>query len=239
MNSKKNMRLDKVISDLTGLSRNDSRKTIFKGYVNVDGETIDKPDYKTDFEGVNIEVNGQEYVYEQFIYIVMNKPKNCVCTSADDDSSVLNILPPELFRKDLFTVGRLDKDTTGLLIITNNGDFAHRIISPKKHIIKRYEAQLDSPLTDGAAQNLQSGVMLNDGEFVKATNIELLGCDRKNAAIEIDSGKYHQVKRMFASVGCKVTQLCRTQIGSLKIDPELEIGQAEKIDSETAEKCFS
>lgn len=239
MSNTKNIRLDKAVSDLTNMSRNDSRKAIFKGQVSVDGKIIDKPDYKGDFEGVKIEVNGEKYVYEQFVYIMMNKPKNCVCTSADDELSVLNILPQQLFRKDLFTVGRLDKDTTGLLIITNDGGLAHRIISPKKHIIKRYEAALDTPLSDESVQLLMSGITLNNGEFVKAISIEILSADRKKAAIEIDSGKYHQVKRMFASVGSTVNELCRTDIGALKLDSELQIGQARKMNLFEAENCFS
>lgn len=238
MSNSKMIRLDKALSDLTGLSRNDSRKAIFKGQVSLDGKIIDKPDYKADFEGVKIEINGQEYVYEQFVYIMMNKPQNCVCTNADDELSVLNTLPNDLFRRDLFTVGRLDKDTTGLLIITNDGDFAHKVISPKKHIIKRYEATLDAPLDEKSVNMLKSGVTLKDGDNVKAISVDILSEDRKKAAIEIDSGKYHQVKRMFASVGCSVMQLHRTKIGALKLCPSLEIGQAKKINLFEAENCF-
>lgn len=219
------MRLDKAVCNICGMSRTDSKKAIFKHEVRVDGEIISKPDYHDDFNGKAIEIYGKKYVFQSKIYIMMNKPSGCVCTSFEDERSVLRLLPDNLYRKDLFTVGRLDMDTTGLLLITNDGDFAHRVISPKNHVPKVYIASLRTPITEVQTAALKRGVTLNDGAFAKALNVSV--CDDKmRAEITVDCGKYHMVKRMVSAVGNNVVKLHRKSIGALMLPDGLEVGKA-------------
>lgn len=235
---KKMNRLDKVVCSICDLSRSDAKKSIYKGLVSVNGETIKTPDYKADFNGAVISVNGRGFTYSDNLYIIMNKPKNYVCTNLDDELSVLHLIPENMFRKNLFTVGRLDKDTTGLLIITNDGDFAHKVISPKKNIAKTYYAKLSDELCENELNVLKNGVTLNDGDFVKAAEIKYLQNSKKDVLISITSGKYHQVKRMFGAVNNSVIELSRKSIGSLELPTDLALGECRILNEKERELLF-
>lgn len=225
MKNDTNMRLDKAVCALTGMSRTDAKKAIFRHNVTVDGEVIAAPDYHTDFDGKTLEICGEKYVFQSKIYIMMNKPLGCVCTSADDERSVLHRLSDKLYRKDLFTVGRLDIDTTGLLLITNDGDFAHKVISPKNHVPKVYCTTFSEPITDSQIAALLGGVTLNDGEFARAIKVTP-SADKMSAEISVDCGKYHMVKRMVAAAGNCVIALHRKSIGALTLPNDLAFGDA-------------
>ena len=231
------MRLDKAICTLTGMIRTDAKKAIFRREVTVDGEVISSPDYHCDFCGKTLSVCGEEFVFRSKIYIMMNKPKDCVCTSADDERSVLLRLPDKLYRRDLFTVGRLDMDTTGLLLITNDGDYAHKVISPKNHVPKVYSAVLAEPICDGQIDKLMCGVTMNDGDFAKALEIKP-SADRKSIDIAVDCGKYHMVKRMIAAAGNSVMNLHRKAIGALTLPNDLAIGGAIILQNGEENKAF-
>ncbi len=238
MQDNKPIRLDKAVSKVCKISRTDAVRLIRRGFVEIDGEIIKAADKKYDFNKCKIRVNGVDYSYRDKIYIMMNKQPGVVCTSADDELSVLNFLPDELYQNDLFTIGRLDKDTTGLLLITNDGELAHKIISPKKHIFKKYSATLENPLSDSAINNLLSGVTLNDGELCKAESVNITNADINDIEIEITTGKYHQVKRMFAAVGNHVKTLKRLSIGGLMLDDNLQLGEAKNITILEIDKIF-
>ncbi|MGN0115595.1 MAG: pseudouridine synthase [Acutalibacteraceae bacterium] len=231
------MRLDKAVCTLSGLSRADAKKAIYRREVSVDGEVIAAPDYHTDFDGKTVDIYGEKYFFQSKIYIMMNKPEGCVCTSVDDERSVLHRLSDKLYRKDLFTVGRLDMDTTGLLIITNDGEFAHKVISPKNHVPKVYIATLAEPITDGQIAALLQGVTLNDGEFVSALEVKPSE-DKTSAKITVDCGKYHMVKRMFAAVGNSVDALHRESIGALILPHDLAVGDAVLLPNGEENKAF-
>lgn len=237
MKNNTNMRLDKAVCTLSGLSRTDAKKVIYRREVSVDGEVITSPDYHTDFDGKTIKICGEKYLFQSKIYIMMNKPAGCVCTSADDERSVLHRLSDKLYRRDLFTVGRLDMDTTGLLLITNDGEFAHKVISPKNHVPKVYIAALTKPITAGQIADLLNGVTLNDGEFAKALKVNPSD-DKMSAEITVDCGKYHMVKRMVAAAGNSVDALHRQSIGALSLPNDLTVGDAVLIQKNDADNAF-
>lgn len=237
MKNNTNMRLDKAVCNLSGLSRADAKKAIYRREVSVDGEVVTSPDYHTDFNGKTLEIYGEKYLFQSKIYIMMNKPEGCVCTSADDERSVLHRLSDKLYRKDLFTVGRLDMDTTGLLIITNDGEFAHKVISPKNHVPKVYIATLAEPITDAQIAALINGVTLNDGEFVSALAVKPSE-DKTSAEITVDCGKYHMVRRMVAAVGNGVAALHRKSIGALMLPNDMAVGDAVLIQKNDADNAF-
>ncbi len=169
-------------------------------------------------------VNGIKYIYRQYVYIIMNKPKGYVCANIDDMNSVVfDLLKEEDFQKDLFTVGRLDKDTTGLLIITNDGKFAHSIASDKKNFVKKYYAKLANKINDIEISKLSEGVELSCGYVTKPALVNKLS--DTEVEIEISEGKYHQVKRMLHSVGNEVLDLERIAIGGYILSNDLLVGE--------------
>lgn len=222
-------RLDKLISKILNISRNDAKLLIKKGNVKIDGEIIKKSDIKCDTEKNQIFVNDTACFYKQYRYIMMHKPSGVVCSTDDSDVNVIDILPDDLKCSGLFPVGRLDKDTTGLLIITNDGVFAHKVISPNKNLIKRYLADLAEPLDDDAINTLTSPMTLADGTVVKPAQIKVLSDDKMQIEIGIGEGKYHQVKRMLGAVNNRVVSLHRQSIGSLSLDSSLSVGECREL----------
>ncbi|MDE7389961.1 MAG: rRNA pseudouridine synthase [Lachnospiraceae bacterium] len=221
-------RLDKVLSSQGICSRKEARSLAAKQRIKVNGEVIKKSDVKIDPEKDTIEVDGTAVEYRRYLYIMMNKPSGVLSASTDKKAqTVIDLLPPELRRSGLFPAGRLDKDTTGLLIITDDGDFAHNMLSPKNKVYKLYCAKLDGELEENKIKILESGITLKDGTCFKPARISLPNPnDRTIAEIEICEGKYHQVKRMFQSVGLTVIQLKRLRIGGLCLDKELFEGKS-------------
>ncbi len=221
------IRLDKYISVATGVSRSDARTAIKKGSVTVDGAVVKSIDFKL-CGTETVTVNGAEAVYREFIYIVMNKPKGVLSASSDKRArTVIDLVPERYSRYELFPVGRLDKDTTGLLLITNDGDFAHRVISPKSNIDKLYEAVLDGDITEEHINAFKEGITLADGTACLPARLIKTGECR--ARITIREGKYHQIKRMFGVVGLGVNELKRLSIGKFLLPEDIAEGCCREI----------
>ena len=230
-------RLDKFLSSQTALSRKEAQKAIKEKRVLLNGAVIRAADTKVDTEADTVSLDGQPLTYQQYVYYMMDKPEGVVSATKDrDERTVLDLLLPELRRDGLFPAGRLDKDTTGLLLITDDGDFAHRMLSPKKHVQKRYIATLDREPEDSIIASFEAGVVLGDGTVCKSGRAELLGGCR--VAAEISEGKYHQVKRMFASLGYHVEALRRVRIGNLTLDAGSQPGDIRVLTAEEAAKVF-
>lgn len=218
-------RIDKILVSQGIGSRREVQKRIKSGEVTVNGEIIRKPEFKANAENDKIAVLGKVLNYSEHIYIMMNKPAGVVSASQDNhDKTVIDILPDEYKRKGLFPAGRLDKDTEGLLIITDDGDFAHRMLSPKKHVDKQYIAQLDGEITEKTIQKFKQGIIFADGTKCLPAKLEIYNNDKKTGLVTICEGKFHQVKKMFISCGLNVVHLQRISIGGLYLDGNLPIG---------------
>ena len=215
-------RIDKLLAQSGLYSRSEARELIRSGRVTADGTAVSKPEQKLPENSV-ICVGGEEVNCSRFRYFMLNKPSGVL--SATDDrsqSTVLDLLPKELRSLGLFPVGRLDKDTTGLLLLTNDGEFAHRVISPKHGVIKTYIAATTLPVDAEDVEAFAEGVTLADGTRCLPAVLEPLdGC---KCRVLVSEGKYHQVKRMLASRGKYVTALRRVKVGALELDPDLPEG---------------
>lgn len=217
------MRLDKFISDCGAASRREIKQMIKAGRVTLNGETAAAPETKLDPESAVVTIDGTALKYEKYHYFMLNKPAGVL--SATDDGkqkTVVDLLSPEHRRLGLFPVGRLDKDTTGLLLITDDGDFAHRVISPKSNIMKVYHAHTQSPVNTDDISAFVQGVTLADGTKCLPAGLSL--CADGSCLVTVMEGKYHQVKRMLASRGKPVMALKRLRIGGLELDESLEPG---------------
>lgn len=229
----KTERLDKVISTQTSYSRKDIKRMAKQSEICVNGSVCKSADIKIDPENDVVTVKGEKIAYKQYVYYMMNKPKGVLSASNDKNAqTVIDILPQELYRKNLFPAGRLDKDTTGLLIITDDGDFAHRMLAPNKKVYKHYIATLDKPLTDDVKEKFESGIVLADGTVCQKAFFGKL--TDNTALVKICEGKFHQVKKMFSACSYIVEELRRVQIGNLHLDENLsqsevrELTQVEK-----------
>lgn len=230
-------RLDKIISSQFNLSRSVARKHIGWGRVTVNGKQRRDPSEQFDPDSCHIEYSGQALNYKEHIYIIMNKPSGVLCASNDKNrQTVIDLIGEDLKRNGLFPVGRLDKDTTGLLLITDDGDFSHKVIHPKKRIAKVYKALLDTELNKEAVLAFSEGVTLADGEKCRPSKLTLLG--NKEALVEITEGKYHQIKRMFGTVGAGVCALERISIGALSLPADIEEGSCRELTDREKELIF-
>lgn len=221
------MRLDKFLSDATDMSRKDIKKLIKNKSVKVNGEVAKRPEMQVS-ETDEIELNGERIIYREFVYFIINKPQGVVSATEDRTyETVVDLVPEEFHHFGVFPVGRLDIDTEGLLILTNDGAFAHEIASPKKNVCKRYFAKLDKPLGEDDIEAFASSMTFK--EFTaKPSRLEI--CDNPNEAfVEISEGKYHQVKRMFERIGKKVLYLKRVGIGGLGLADELKPGDIREV----------
>lgn len=227
-------RLDKLIASQGRYSRSEVKKLIKSGRITVDGKVPKSGDIKLDPGKSEIRVDGESLNYKKHIYIMLNKPRGVISASNDrDKETVIDLVPPELFREGLFPAGRLDGDTTGFVLITDDGDFAHRILSPKNHIMKTYHATLRDELTQEDIVRFKEGLTLGDGTECLEAHVKVLESGNKNLAeIKICEGKYHQVKRMFASIGNKVLELRRVKMGGLDLDGSLREGECREITDE-------
>lgn len=216
------MRLDQFISQATGLSRSEAQKLIRWGRVQVAGKIINKPAQHIDPQAC-VNLDNETVSLPTPLYIMLHKPAGVISATEDAAQRTVLDLIKHPHRHTLHVVGRLDKDTTGLLLITNDGDWSHRISSPKHHVPKTYLATLAEPLTPEAAQQLEQGVLLHgEKDTVNAANVQILPAQQ--VRLTIHQGKYHQVKRMLAAVGNHVVALHREQIGGLALDAELALG---------------
>lgn len=217
------MRLDKILAHLGLGSRKEVKEWIRKGFVSVNGEIIKNDDYKVDEEEDEIIFLNDMIHYNKFIYLIMNKPKDVVSATQDRrEKTVLDLIAGYAGRG-LFPVGRLDKDTTGLLILSNDGRLAHQLLSPSHHVKKVYEASFSGSFQESFIDQFEAGITLEDGTVCLPASLELI---KPNLAkITISEGKYHQVKRMFASVGLEVTDLKRVSFGGLLLPEDLKEGE--------------
>ena len=222
------MRLDKIISDSGVASRKEAAALIKRGFVIVGGAVAVSPADKCDPETTKIIVNGKEINYKTNYYIMMNKPAGYVSATEDkSEQTVVSLLKGEYAKRDLFPTGRLDKDAEGFILLTNDGDFAHKVISPKKHIAKKYYICVDGILETGDIKAVSEGIILKDGTRCMPGTLEII--DDNCAYITIFEGKYHQVKRMMASLGKPVGYLKRISIGGLALDDALLPGEYREI----------
>ncbi|MBO5410334.1 MAG: rRNA pseudouridine synthase [Clostridia bacterium] len=233
-------RLDKLIALNCNVSRKEARQLIKDSAVTVNGRLVLRAEELIDVENDEIDVKGYNFTLKEHVYIMLNKPQGVVSATRDPaKTTVVDIIPPELKRRSLFPAGRLDRDTTGLLIITDDGAFAHRIMSPSHHVYKTYHAALSFPLYDVDIEKLESGITLDDGTECLPAKVKAFTWNGIPAAeIRIREGKYHQVKKMFAAVGNHVEKLRRMQIGSLKLDTSLEEGECRELTDEELELVF-
>ena len=215
------MRLDKLLAHMGYGSRKEVKAFIRKGYVLLNGEAVFDDDIKVDEENDEIVILDQTVEYQKKIYLLLNKPKGYVSATFDSkEPTVLDLI--EETQKGLFPVGRLDKDTTGLLLITNDGKLAHELLSPKHHVAKTYELTFSGVFKDSFFEQLKKGIVLEDGYICKPAEFILL--EPQRGKITIYEGKFHQIKRMLHVLGMEVTSLKRLSFGNLELPSDLEEG---------------
>lgn len=217
-------RLDKLLASTGRWSRREVKELVRQGRVRADGRVVLKPEEKLD-PAASLTVDGAPVDFATFVYLMLHKPAGLLSATEDRDQlTVLDLLPPELKRRGLFPVGRLDKDTTGLLLLTDDGDLAHRLLSPKKHVDKVYLAQVEGRTDRADTAALAAGLVLGDGLRCLPAGLEPLG-DGSRCLVTLREGKYHQVKRMLAARGKPVVSLHRLSMGTLTLDEGLKPGQ--------------
>ena len=216
------MRLDKYLSEAAVCSRSEAAKAARAGKIIVDGKAAASAAVHIDPDTAHVTYFGREVVWKQFTYIMLNKPKGYVSSTEDSGRTVMELLPPECMKKKMFPCGRLDIDTTGLLLITNDGDTAHRLLSPSRHVKKVYSFVCSSPIGDDEAALLERGVDIGGHVSAPAT-VEL--DSPTSGRITITEGKFHQIKRMFHAVGTEIEELERVAFGPLALDPSLGAGE--------------
>lgn len=219
------IRLDKFLADMGLGTRSEVKKEIHKGQVRVNGIPERSPEYKLDIQKDLVEVNGRQISYAQQEYYMLNKPAGVVSATEDKkDMTVLDLIQ-EKQRKDLFPVGRLDKDTEGLLLITNDGLLAHQLLSPKKHVKKTYFVRVENPVSPEDIKILEEGVDIGEEKRTLPAEISCLSPEKNSLCLTIKEGKFHQIKRMFQAVDNKVLYLKRLSMGSLTLDETLDPGE--------------
>ncbi|MBS5986093.1 pseudouridine synthase [Clostridium sp.] len=221
-------RLDKIISNLGYGSRKEIKALVKKGLVKVDGEVVKDNGLLIDPEKSVININGEDLFYREYIYLMMNKPDGVISATYDNrEETVIDLLEVEHQVFNPFPVGRLDKDTVGLLLLTNDGELNHRLISPKWHVDKVYYAKIDKAVDEKDIEAFKNGIILDDGYKCKEGKLEIISSSNEGSEVmvTIQEGKYHQVKRMFEALGKTVVYLKRTEFGGLSLDQELEEGE--------------
>lgn len=227
----KNMRLDKFLSECGICSRSESKIFIKKGMITVNGKKAAKGEEKIDPDNDEIMFKGQKITYSKFEYYMLNKPAGVVSATEDKNDKTVIDLVPKPHAKDIFPVGRLDKDTEGLLIITNDGETAHRLLSPKKHVDKTYFVRTSGgEIGTEEVEKLENGVDIGEEKLTLPAEIEILkNGEISESLLTIREGKFHQVKRMFKAVGREVIYLKRISMGNIKLDESLEKGECRKL----------
>lgn len=233
-------RIDKLIASQGALTRSDARRLIKSGAVTVNGTCVRNAGQKADPTTDQITVSGQPFLISKHIYLMLDKPAGIVSASRDPKrETVVDLVPAEFRRDGLFPAGRLDQDTTGFVLITNDGNFAHRILSPKKHISKTYLARLARPVDDRSIEAFRSGLVLADGTRCMEAGLQILEDDETPLAeVVLHEGRYHQIKRMFAALGNEVIALRRVKMGNLPLDETLGPGGCRKITAEELQKII-
>ncbi len=217
------MRLDKLLAGTGALSRSDAKKAVRAGRVCVEGVPVLDPSAHCD-PARTVTLDGTPVFWQEHLYLMMNKPAGYLSVTEDKRApTVLDLLPPELRRRNLSPAGRLDKDSEGLLLLTSDGDFCHRVISPRSGVVKEYYIEVLHPFPPGAEELFRRGAVLEDGTVCLPAGLEASD-DRLSARVFLSEGKYHQVKRMALAAGTRVCYLKRLSIGGVTLDPALEPG---------------
>lgn len=234
------IRLDKYLADMGCGTRQEVKKFIRSGQVSVDGIVVKKPETKVEQTVQEVFLNGEKVGYESFEYYMLNKPAGVISATEDQSCQTVVDLIKDKKRKDLFPVGRLDKDTEGLLLITNDGTLAHRLLSPKKHVDKCYFARICGKVTEEDVRSFEKGVNIGSQKQPEITmpgKLEIITSDDiSKIRLTIQEGKFHQVKRMFQAVGKEVIYLKRLRMGTLILDENLGIGEYRPLTKEELEK---
>lgn len=229
------MRLDKLISNSGLVPRSQVKRLVREGRITVNGAVAADAAMRCD-SGWDIRVDGVRAIWRGTVSLMMNKPAGYLSVTEDPDRpTVLDLLPEEYRRCGLFPAGRLDRDSQGLLILTNDGAFCHRIISPKSGIVKEYRIRVSHPFPAGAEQRFREGILLDDGSRCLPAELITDG-ERLEANVRIREGKYHQVKRMALAVGTRVLTLKRLSVGTLRLDPALAPGEYRELTEEEKQK---
>ena len=229
------MRLDKCLADC-GLGTRSEVKSLLKAKrITVNGKVVTNGKVQVNPETDVILFDGEKIQYEEFVYIMMNKPKGVVSATEDNlHKTVLDLIDPLYFKKGVFPVGRLDIDTHGLLLLTNDGELAHRLLSPKKHVTKIYQARVEGVMTPEDAAAFERGIVLSDGTECMPARLDILRATQDESVVQIHlkEGKFHQVKRMVKACGKKVVDLQRLTMGTLKLDERLALGESRPLTEE-------
>lgn len=227
----KSIRLDKFLADSQLGTRSEVKQLLKKGLVSVNGEIVKKPEFRIDPASDRVCFDGKEISSQQEVYYMLNKPAGVVSATRDNhERTVLDLLPQKDRRPDLFPVGRLDKDTTGLLLITNDGALSHRLLSPRRHVDKTYFVRVNGRITEETVEAFQRGLDIGDEKITLPAELKPLGDDQ--ALVTIREGRFHQIKRMFHAAGCEVIALKRLTMGSLVLDESLPEGSFRKLTEE-------
>ena len=225
------IRLDKYISDCGLAPRREIKRLVKTGRITINGVTARLPEEKLDTDTAIVTFDGKTVEYRKYRYFMLNKPAGVLSAVNDGrQKTVLDLFPPEYKKLGLFPVGRLDKDTTGLLLVTNDGEFAHKVISPRYEIHKLYLAHTEKPVDSIDVEAFREGIILADG--TECLPAELVPLEDGACLVDVMEGKYHQVKRMLASRGKPVTELKRLRIGELELDESLKPGQFKELGSD-------
>lgn len=228
------MRLDRYIANMGCGSRSEVRRLIRSGSVIVNDQSIKDESFQIDPGNDVVFCWGSEVTYREHVYLMLNKPAGVVSATEDlKERTVLDLISPKYLNKGIFPVGRLDKDTEGLLILTNNGELGHKLLSPKKKVPKRYFVEVSGVVGSEDIESFQNGIILDDGYQTMPAELELLRTgNQSEVMVVIEEGKYHQIKRMFQAVGKKVLYLKRLTMGNLSLDPSLKIGDYRELTQE-------
>lgn len=219
------MRLDKYLAEAAQCTRSEARSLLQKGRVSVNGAVCKKADAQL-AEGDSVALDGTPLHWQRFVYLMLNKPAGVVSASTDQrDTTVVDLVGGAYPRRELFPAGRLDKTSTGFVLLTDDGTFAHDILSPRHHVPKTYVVTLDTPLTEAMRAGFAAGVTLADGERLAPAEVEPLTPEGRVVRVVLRQGVYHQIKRMFGVYGAGVDGLHRTAIGALELDEGLAPGQ--------------
>ena len=228
-------RIDKILSNLGHGTRKEVKAILKKGKVEVDGVIISDNAMKIDPDKAIIKVSGEEINYRKYIYLIMNKPAGVVSATVDKhDETVIDLIDDAYRAFDPFPIGRLDRDTVGLILITNDGELNHKLIAPKNHVDKVYYAEINKFVDQSDVSVFKKGVVIDDGYKCMPAQLKILNADENGAEVmvTIQEGKFHQVKRMFESVEKKVVFLRRVSFGPLKLDENLAEGQCRELSEE-------
>ena len=230
----KKQRIDKILSNVGCGSRAEIKRDCKRGLIYVNGKQISNPGIQVDTDVDEIKFNGEIIKYREFVYIMLNKPDGYISATFDKrDPIVLDLIDKSYYIFEPFPVGRLDKDTEGLLVLTNDGQLSHRVLSPKKHVPKTYYAKIEGKVTNEDILAFEEGVILDDGYKTMPAQLNILKSDEySEIELTIHEGKFHQVKRMFESVGKKVVYLKRLSMGKLKLDETLQLGEYRELTEE-------